>query len=141
MSYCTQALSLPDHHTSPCLPRPQLLKLSQLQLQYLHHQLQARIDSQQALEDESLALAAGLASMPRLSLGELKSGLGALSNGVLGLGETPVDAILEQVCCRGCLSVVFFGAGCVCAHMWLRGRVCCVSGFGLPTQTGSACLL
>jgi len=93
---CWACSSPPVKTLTPLPPKQQLLKLSQLQLQFLHWQLAQRAEAQQALEDESLALAAGLAGMPRLSFGELRSGLGALGNDVSELGMTRVDAILQQ---------------------------------------------
>ncbi len=74
-----------------------LLKVSQLQLQYLRHELAERAEAARALEDESLALAAGLASMPRLSLGEVRGALGALGGEVRELGAGRLEAVLERV--------------------------------------------
>eukprot|EP00877_Chromochloris_zofingiensis_P005393 jgi/Chrzof1/14855/Cz09g18170.t1 len=74
-----------------------VIRLAQLQLQYLQHKLEEKADAQQALEDESLALTAGLTGMPDLSLSDLKSGIGQLHVHVKQLGETQVDAIIGQV--------------------------------------------
>jgi hypothetical protein len=72
-----------------------LVKLCQLQLQYLQWRLAAAEHARAALEDEGLALAAGLAAMPSLSLGDVHGGLGALCGGVRMLGEARVPEILE----------------------------------------------
>jgi 2-polyprenyl-3-methyl-5-hydroxy-6-metoxy-1,4-benzoquinol methylase len=74
-----------------------VIRLAQLQLQYLQYKLEEKADAQQALEDETLSLAAGLAGMPQLSLGDLTSGLGSLQQDMAQLGNTQVDALIEQV--------------------------------------------
>ncbi|KAI8469330.1 MAG: hypothetical protein J3K34DRAFT_470040 [Monoraphidium minutum] len=74
-----------------------LLKLCQLQLQYLGYELARHQDAAAALCDDRAALAAGLAAMPRLGLGDVAGGLGALGGGVAALGQMRVGAILERV--------------------------------------------
>lgn len=92
-----QQRSRPPACPKTAAPPPQLLKLAQLQLQYLSHELARAQVARERYEDGALALAQGLAAMPAPSLGDVRGGLGTLGGGVAGLGRARVDEILRQV--------------------------------------------
>jgi hypothetical protein len=75
----------------------QLLKLAQLQLQYMQYRLEEKVEADQALEDDSLAIAAGLSSLAAPSLGDIHNGLGALQADLTQLGSSRVDGLIQQV--------------------------------------------
>jgi hypothetical protein len=52
----------------------------------------------QVLEDDVLALAAGLAGLAPPSLGDLSSGLGGIGAGLQQLGCSRVGGLISQVC-------------------------------------------
>ncbi|GBF87567.1 hypothetical protein Rsub_00278 [Raphidocelis subcapitata] len=74
----------------------QLLRLCQLQLQYMHWQMRAREAAHRALEDGAAALAAGLAGLQRPGLGDVAAGLADLRGGVARLGAGGVASIVER---------------------------------------------
>jgi hypothetical protein len=76
----------------------QLFRLARLQLQALAHELARSEAARLALEEDRLALAGGLARMPRGAgaLDDVRGALGALGSGVAGLGRERVEAILAQ---------------------------------------------
>lgn len=79
-----------------------MIKLAQLQLQYMQYKLEEKVEAEQAVEDETLAIAVGLSSLAAPSLGDIHAGLGALEGDIKQLGSSRVDGLIEQV--RGCTS-------------------------------------
>jgi hypothetical protein len=78
----------------------QLLKLAQLQLQYMQYRLEEKVEADQSLEDDSLAIAAGLSSLAAPSLGDIHKGLGALQTDLRQLGSSRVGGLIQQVNCH-----------------------------------------
>ncbi|WIA23624.1 hypothetical protein OEZ85_000330 [Tetradesmus obliquus] len=86
-----------------------LLKLAQLQLQYMQYKLEEKVEAEQAVEDNTLAIAAsdihqglgalhtGLASLAPPSLGDIHQGLGALAADMSQLGSSRVAGLIQQV--------------------------------------------
>ncbi|KAF8061152.1 NSE4A [Scenedesmus sp. PABB004] len=81
---------------------PQVLRLAQLQLQYMAHRLGQRAEAAEHADDDVRALAAGLRGLAAPSLGDVAAGLGALESGLRVLGAClrraaaiPARALME----------------------------------------------